>query len=81
LCLRPQVAKWGTHALAAAAKRLVEAAVLDRRNQRFVLVGDTTGEGGGAGAPWPCMSLQELLISLWALGYVVRLGGCSCYEV
>ncbi|EFN57293.1 hypothetical protein CHLNCDRAFT_143889 [Chlorella variabilis] len=36
------VAKWGTHALAAAAKRLVEAAVLDQRNERFVLVGDTT---------------------------------------
>ncbi|KAL4855995.1 hypothetical protein ACK3TF_003440 [Chlorella vulgaris] len=36
------MAKWGTHALAAAAKRLVEAAVLDQQNQWFVLVGDTT---------------------------------------
>lgn len=29
--------------MAAAAKKLLEAAALDPRNERFVLVGDTTG--------------------------------------
>ncbi|KAL4433936.1 hypothetical protein ABPG75_000377 [Micractinium tetrahymenae] len=36
------IAKPGTHAIAAAAKKLVEVAVLDQRNEWFVLVGDTT---------------------------------------
>lgn len=36
------IAKPGTHAIAAAAKKLVEVAALDQRNQWFVLVGDTT---------------------------------------
>lgn len=39
----PQIAKPGTHAAAAAAKRLLEAAVLDARNAWFVLVDDATG--------------------------------------
>lgn len=38
-----QIAKPDTHAIAAAAKKLVEVAVLDQRNEWFVLVGDTTG--------------------------------------
>ena len=59
-CL-PQVAKWGTHSLAAAAKKLVEAAVLDRRNEWFVLVGDTTGEHPpNSYCCWGCLDQQQL---------------------
>jgi len=60
-----QIAKPGTHAMAAAAKKLVEAAVLDKRNERFVLVGDTTGEQQRAGWPLACCCL---LLLRWEVG-------------
>jgi hypothetical protein len=66
LALPPQIAKWGTHALAAAAKRLVEAAVLDRGNEVFVLVGDTTGEPFGAALLGPS-----------CIGHVGSFDGCA----
>lgn len=59
------MAKWGTHALAAAAKRLVEAAVLDQLNQWFVLVGDTTGAAvQDHGCSWLCEYVSG--VSAWA---------------
>ena len=45
------MAKPGTHSMAVAIKKLVEAATLDQRNEWFVLVGETTGAPAGLSCP------------------------------
>ena len=67
----------GTHSMMVAIKKLVEAAVLDQRNERFVLVGNTTG-AACLGAllcvhVWPLCGCSSAGLFWWVLPIFGRL--------
>lgn len=74
-----QGVKPGTHSVMVAIKKLVEAAVLDQRNERFVLVGNSTGARTGclwpAWQPLACVLQVQLRLVLLQLGPMAPLAG------